>query len=163
MDLVERGAQIFDRLILAVAEHSPKDTLFSLRERMALTAEAVRGLRNVEVTSFSGLLVDYARRRGVGVILRGLRAYSDFEYEFQMALTNRKLSPDIETVFMMPKENHSYVSSSAVKQIAELGGNTAGFVPAVVRRALDKKFGHRRGAGRAHGQRRWGRSDVGES
>jgi pantetheine-phosphate adenylyltransferase len=140
MDLVERGADIFDHLILAVAVDSPKNTVFTLDERLALCRSCARRLPNVEVTTFDGLLVDYACSRGVNVLLRGLRAYSDFEYEFQMALTNRKLSPRIETLFMMPKENHSYLSSSTVRQVAALGGDTSGFVPPAVRRALEKKF-----------------------
>jgi pantetheine-phosphate adenylyltransferase len=140
MDLVERGADIFDKLILAVAENSPKSTLFTLEERLSMARHAVRQLKSVEVTPFSGLLVDFARARNVQVLLRGLRAYSDFEFEFQMALTNRRLAPELETLFMMPKENHSYLSSSTVKQIAALGADTAGFVPPVVRRALKKKF-----------------------
>jgi len=140
VDLVERSAEIFDRLILAVAVSSAKETLFPLEDRLAMAREVVRGLKNVVVCTFSGLLVDFARSRGVKVLVRGLRAYSDFEAEFQMALTNRKLAPEIETLFMMPKENHSYVSSSAVKEIAELGGDTREFVPAAVRRALARRF-----------------------
>jgi pantetheine-phosphate adenylyltransferase len=148
MDLVERGTDIFDRLILAVAEDTPKRTLFTLAERLAMAREAVGALPNVEVTPFNGLLVEFARKRKAQVLLRGLRAYSDFEYEFQMALTNRKLAPEIETLFMMPKENHSYVSSSTVKQIAALGADTSEFVPAVVRKALEKKFSEAGGAAR---------------
>jgi len=140
VDLVERSAEIFDRLILAVAVSSAKETLFPLEDRLAMACEVVRGLKNVEVCTFSGLLVDFARSRGVKVLVRGLRAYSDFEAEFQMALTNRKLAPEIETLFMMPKENHSYVSSSAVKEIAELGGDPREFVPAAVRCALARRF-----------------------
>jgi pantetheine-phosphate adenylyltransferase len=143
MDLVERAADIFDKLILAVAVHSAKQTLFTLDERLAMAREAVAGMKKVTVVPFEGLLVAFARTRGVHVLIRGLRAYSDFEYEFQMALTNRKLAPEIETLFMMPKENHSYVSSSTVKQVAELGGDIADFVPVVVQRALEEKFTNR--------------------
>jgi pantetheine-phosphate adenylyltransferase len=141
MDLVERGADIFDRLLLAVAVSTPKATLFSVEERVEMAREVCQGLRNVEIITFDGLLVEFARQKGIHVLLRGLRAYSDFEYEFQMALTNRKLAPDVETFFMMPKETHSYVSSSTVKQIAALGAVTSDFVPAVVVAALKRKFG----------------------
>jgi len=140
VDLVERSAEIFDRLILAIAASSPKETLFSMEERVAMAREVVRHMLNVEICTFDGLLVDYARSKGVRVLIRGLRAYSDFEYEFQMALTNRKLAPEIETLFMMPKENHSYVSSSTVKRVAQLGGNTSDFVPKPVRKALESRF-----------------------
>lgn len=140
MDIIERSAEIFPKLILAIAEDTPKDPLFSLEERIAMAREVVKGLLNVEVDSFSGLLVGYARRRSVRVLIRGLRAYSDFEYEFQMALTNRKLAPDIETLFMMPNEIHSYVSSSTVKEVARLGGDTSDFVPPAVEAALRAKF-----------------------
>jgi len=141
-DLIERSVEIFDRLILAVAVRTPKQTLFTLDERLAMAREVVEPLgHDVAVESFDGLLVEFARARGVRVLIRGLRAYSDFEYEFQMALTNRKLAPDIETLFMMPKETHSYVSSSTVRRVAELGGCVHGFVPPPVERALRRKFG----------------------
>jgi pantetheine-phosphate adenylyltransferase len=141
MDLIERSAEIFPRLILAVARETPKQTLFSAEQRLAMVGEVVNGLENVEVTIFDGLLIDYARRCGARVLVRGLRAYSDFEYEFQMALTNRKLAPEIETLFMMPKESHSYVSSSTVKEVARLGGIVDDFVPLPVSRALRERFG----------------------
>jgi len=140
MDLIERAAEIFERVILAVAESSSKSVGFSIDERVAMAQEAVQGVGNVEVNVFNGLLVDYASEQGAEVLIRGLRAYSDFEYEFQMALTNRKLSPDVETLFMMPKETHSYISSSAVNEIARLGGDTSGFVPAVVQAYLVRKY-----------------------
>ena len=140
LDLVERSAEIFDTLILAVAVSTSKATFFSMEERMSMAKEVVADIPNVEVTSFDGLLVEYARSRSVHVLVRGLRAYSDFEYEFQMALTNRKLAPQIETLFMMPKESHSYISSSLVKQVASLGGNVRDFVPPAVYRALRRKY-----------------------
>ena len=140
LDLVERGAELFDRLILAVAQATHKNPLFDLTERVAMAERIVRKFRNVEVDSFDCLLVDYARRRGARILVRGLRAYSDFEYEFPMALTNRKLAPEIETLFMMPKEIHSFVSSSIVRQLAELGGDTRQFVPEPVYRAIRKKW-----------------------
>ena len=143
LDVVERAAKIFPRLILAVSSVSTKAALFGLKERMAIAREAVKVFPNVEVESFDGLLVEYARQRGVQVLVRGLRAFSDFEFEFQMALTNRKLAPDIETIFLMPNENFSYVSSSIVRQIAELGGRVDEFVPVASCRALGRKIRRR--------------------
>ena len=143
LDVIERAAHIFDRLIVAVARHSRKRPLFSLEERVAMARAAVRPWAGVEVDAFDGLVVDYARAKGLHVLVRGLRAFSDFEYEFQMALTNRTLAPDIETLFLMTKEDYSYLSSSTVREIAELGGHTDAFVPDVVHTALKKKFGRR--------------------
>ena len=140
LDLIERSAEIFGQIILAVAAGSPKETLFSVDERVEMIGTVVRKMKNVEVVSFDGLLIDYAAERKVSVLIRGIRAYSDFEYEFQMALTNRKLSPDVETLFMMPKETHSYVSSSTVKEVARLSGDIRDFVPTPVSKALRKKF-----------------------
>jgi len=141
MDLIERGAELFESVVLAVAEEPGKDTLFTAEERVAMARESVSGFGNVEVDSFYGLLIDYVREKGARVLMRGLRAYSDFEYEFQMALTNRKLAPEIETLFMMPKEIHSYVSSSTVREVAELGGDISQFVPEAVARVLRERFG----------------------
>jgi len=144
MDLIERAAEIFPHVILAMAVDTPKTTLFTIEERLAMGREVVQGLPGtVEVLPFRGLLIDFARRQGASVLMRGLRAYSDFEYEFQMALTNRKMAPELETLFMMPKETHSYVSSSTVKKIARLGGDPSDFVPAPVRDALVAKFAGR--------------------
>ena len=141
LDLVERCAEIFPRLIIAVSADSPKKTLFTSAERVKMIQGVVQGikLKNVEVETFNGLLIDYAREKNVRVIIRGLRAYSDFEYEFQMALTNRKLAPEIETLFMMPKEIHSYVSSSTVKEVAALGGRIDDFVPDPIQRIIAEK------------------------
>lgn len=147
-DLVHRAARLFDRLILAISMNARKSPLFSIEERMEMGRKLVRGIPNVEVDCFDGLLVEYARRKGACTVLRGIRAFSDFEYEFQMALTNRQLAPDLETLFMMPKEIYSYVSSSVVREIAELGGDTSQFAPDFVCDALDRKFGRRKGAGR---------------
>jgi pantetheine-phosphate adenylyltransferase len=143
LDLVTRCSEIFGSLIVAVSADTMKKTLFSAQERAAMISDVVErlALKNVTVEIFDGLLINYARTKKVRVLIRGLRAYSDFEYEFQMALTNRKLAPEIETLFMMPKENHSYVSSSTVKEVAGLGGRTADFVPPPVQRALALKFG----------------------
>jgi pantetheine-phosphate adenylyltransferase len=142
VDLIERSASIFEGVVVAVAVDTPKKTLFSVEERVRMGREVVAelSLGNVEVCSFRGLLIDYARHRGVSVMVRGLRAYSDFEYEFQLALTNRKMAPEVETLFMMPKEVHSYVTSSMVREIARLGGDPTNFVPAPVLRALRRRF-----------------------
>jgi pantetheine-phosphate adenylyltransferase len=140
LDVVERAARIFPELIVAVAAVTGKSILFSQKERVALVKKAVAGLENVAVKPFDGLLVEYAREQGVSVLIRGLRAFSDFEYEFQMALTNRRLAPDIETLFLMPKQDYSFLSSTNVKQVASLGGNVDEFVPAAVAEALTAKL-----------------------
>ena len=140
VDVVHRAARLFDRLILAVAVGKRKDTLFSIKERMAMARSLAATLPNVEAVEFNGLLVDYVRQIGARVIIRGLRAFSDFEYEFQMALTNRKMAPDVEVLFMMPRETYSYISSSVVREIASLGGDTSKFVPPFVQTVLQQKF-----------------------
>jgi pantetheine-phosphate adenylyltransferase len=140
LDVATRAAQVFSRLTLAVAEDPRKTLMFTVEERMELARSSVKDLRNVEVVPFSGLLVNWARTRGIHTLIRGLRAFSDFEYEFQMALTNRKLAPDIETLFLMPNEDYSYVSSSMVREIAALGGDVDKFVPGPVALALKQKL-----------------------
>jgi pantetheine-phosphate adenylyltransferase, bacterial len=141
LDLLERASSLFERVILAVAADSKKSTaLFSCGERIAAASEVAAAMPNVAVKKIDGLLVDFMRSQNARVVLRGLRAYSDFEYEFQMALTNRKLAPEIETLFMMPKEEHSYVSSSTVREVARFGGDTSLFVPPTVERLLKAKF-----------------------
>ena len=140
LDVAARAAHVFEHLTLAVAEDPRKTLLFSVEERLELARTSVAGLANVEVVPFGGLLVNWARNRGIHTLIRGLRAFSDFEYEFQMALTNRKLAPDIETMFLMPNEDFSYVSSSMVREIAALGGDVGKFVPAVVAAALKRKL-----------------------
>ena len=140
LDVATRAAHVFEHLTLAVAEDPRKTLLFSVEERLDLARSSVAGLDNVEVVPFGGLLVNWARQRGIHTLIRGLRAFSDFEYEFQMALTNRKLAPDIETMFLMPNEDFSYVSSSMVREIAALGGDVDKFVPAAVAAALKKKL-----------------------
>jgi len=139
LDLIERGAKLFDRLLVAVLRNLEKDPLFDIAERVEMMAESTRQWPNVEVDVFEGLLVDYARRRGAQVILRGIRAVSDYEYELQMALMNRRLEPQIETVFMMPAETYSYLSSRLVKEIFRLGGPIHGLVPPVVEQRLRAK------------------------
>lgn len=140
-DVIRRAAHIFDHLVVAVAESHRKNTWFPHDERVRLIRTAVADLTNVEVMPFDGLLVQFARQINVGVLVRGLRAFSDFEYEFQMALTNRKLAPDMETVFLMTSEAFSYVSSTSVKEIWSLGGDTTDFVPECVQQALQAKRG----------------------
>ena len=140
LDVATRAAHVFDRLTLAVAEDPRKTLMFDVEERVALARECLAKLPNVDVVPFGGLLVDWARRRGIHTLIRGLRAFSDFEYEFQMALTNRKLAPDIETLFLMPNEDFSYVSSSMVREIAALGGGVGQFVPPAVAAALQRKL-----------------------
>ena len=157
LDIVKRGLAVFDRVRLAILVNSEKKPLFSVEERLAILREAFRGSPRLEVDTFSGLLVDYARSVGATVIIRGLRAISDFEYEFQMALMNRRLDPRIETVFMMPAESYSYVSSRLVKEVFGLGGRVSDLVPPVVERQLREKYGRtgeRAGARRKPGRRR---------
>lgn len=139
LDLIERGARVFDRLIVAVLRNVQKQPLFALDERVEMLKEATRGIDSVEIDVFDGLLVDYARRRNAGVILRGIRAVSDYEYELQMAMMNRKMEPRLETVFMLPAETFSFLSSSLVKEIAHLGGSVQGLVPPMVERRLKAK------------------------
>ena len=140
LDVIERASRIFPRIVIAVATNPGKNPLFSLEERIRLVRESTAHLEGIEVDNFDGLLVDFAESKGVGVIVRGLRAFSDFEYEFQMALTNRKLTPEIETIFLMPKQDYSYVSSSNVREVAALGGDPSLFVPEPVLRALKARF-----------------------
>jgi pantetheine-phosphate adenylyltransferase len=140
LDVVERAAKTFDELVIGVAGVTGKDTLFSQAERVELVRDALGDLANVVVEPFDGLLVTYAESQGASVLIRGLRAFSDFEYEFQMALTNRRLDPNIETFFLMPKQDYSFLSSTNVKQVASLGGNVSEFVPTGVERALRAKF-----------------------
>jgi pantetheine-phosphate adenylyltransferase len=139
LDLIERAEQMFDLLIVAVLKNVEKQPLFSVNERVEMLREVTKHWPGVEVDVFEGLLVEYARKRHAGVILRGIRAISDYEYELQMALMNRKLEPRLETVFMIPGEPYSYLSSRLVREIAQLGGPLEGFVPAVVEQRLRAK------------------------
>jgi len=139
LDLIERGAKIFDRLIVAVLQNLEKEPLFCVRERLEMLGEVTRRWPNVEIDVFDGLLMDYARKKKAQVILRGIRAISDYEYELQMALMNRKLEPSIETVFMMPAEMFSYLSSRLVREIARLGGSVRDLVPPIVEERLRAK------------------------
>ncbi len=139
VDIVARCLKVFDEVVIAILINSEKRPLFSVEERVEILREAYRGERRVRIDTFSGLLVEYAVAVGASVIVRGLRAVSDFEYEFQMALMNRRLDPRIETVFMMPAESYSYLSSRLVKEVFQLGGNVHKLVPAVVERRLREK------------------------
>ncbi len=139
-DLVKRGLRIFDHLIVGVAPNPKKNPLFSIEERLNLIRETVKGYKRVSVEMFDGLLVDYVTGREGVAIIRGLRAVSDFEYELQMALMNRRLSSDIETVFMMPSEEYSYLTATIVKEMSSLGGSVRGLVPSHVEKALKKRF-----------------------
>ncbi len=138
LDVIKRAARIFSKVIVAVAENTSKDVWFSGEERTAMLRQLTARISNIEVDSFNELLVDYVKRKRAKVVIRGLRALSDFEYEFQMALTNRGIAPDIETVFLMPHESYSYLSSSLIKEISGLGGSVKKFVPPVVEKYLKK-------------------------
>ena len=140
LDVLERAARLFDEVVVAVAFNEQKRSLFAVEERVALLVEAARAMTNVRVVRLDGLLVDFARQHQASAVVRGLRAVSDFEFEFQMALMNRKLEPGIETIFMMPAEKYTYLSSRIVKEIGRLGGDVAGFLPVCAAHALRAKF-----------------------
>ena len=140
LDVVQRAAKLFDRVIVAVAKNEGKNPLFGLKERVALVNQSIAHLPNVEADSFDSLLVEYVVGRKAQVIVRGLRAISDFEFEFQLALMNRKLDENIETIFMMPKDTYTFLSSHIVKEIARLGGDVNCFVPPHVQTAMARKF-----------------------
>ena len=140
IDIIKRAQEIFSEVIVAVAHNPHKKPLFSVKERVNLLKKATADLKGVEVRDFDGLVVDFARRNRAKVLIRGLRMLSDFEYEFQMALTNRKLAPDIETIFMMPHESYSYLSAKLLKEAVSLGADTSCFVPDFVEKALRGKL-----------------------
>lgn len=139
-DLIQRASKLFDKVIVAIAAHSGKQPAFALQERVALASQVLAGIDKVEVCGFDILLVEFARQKQANVILRGLRAVSDFEYEFQLTGMNRKLAPQIETLFLMPAEQYTYISSSLVKEVARLGGDVSGFVHDTVFQALRNKL-----------------------
>jgi pantetheine-phosphate adenylyltransferase len=139
VDIIERGARIFDEIIVAILANVEKTPLFSESERIEIIQDVFKGHSNVKVETFNGLLVDYAQRKNASVLVRGLRAVSDFEYEFQMALMNRHLAPGLETVFMMPAEQYTYISSRLIKEVFTLGGEITGLVPPVVEERLRAK------------------------
>src|SRR5262245_61688413 len=141
VDIIQRGSKLFDRIVIAILLNLEKAPLFTVQERVEIAREVFAAYPNVEVDTFDGLLVEYARRKRASVIVKGLRAISDFEYEMQMALMNRHLNPEVETVFMMPAEPYTYVSSRLVKEVVALGGSVSKLVPAVVEdRLRDKKL-----------------------
>jgi len=140
IDLIKRARKIFDQVIVAVADNPGKGPLFTVAERVALLTQATRSIPGVTVDAFDSLVVDYVRRKGARVVLRGLRMLSDFEYEFQMALTNRKLSGDVETIFMMPSEAYAYLSARLIKEAALLGADLSAFVPPFVAQALRRRL-----------------------
>ena len=143
IDLIKRALTIFDHVVVAVAHNPAKSPLFSVEERVAMLQRATRSLRGVTVDSFDSLVVDYVRRKQARVVIRGLRMISDFEYEFQMALTNRKLSQQVETIFLMPSESHAYVSARLIKEAAALGADLSPFIPDFVQKALKAKLASR--------------------
>ena len=149
LDVIHRAARLFDRVIVAIARNEGKGPFFTLAERRRLVEDSVTHLKNVEVDTFAGLLVDYVEKREAQAIIRGLRALSDFEFEFQLALMNRKLNERVETIFMMPKDAYTFLSSRIVKEIARLGGDVSAFVPVPVQAALAGTLRHRRGKRRA--------------
>jgi pantetheine-phosphate adenylyltransferase len=140
LDVIERARKLFDEVIVAVAHNDQKNPLFNLQERLDLLQATVGRLKNVEIAPLDGLLVDFAVARKATAVIRGLRAISDFEFEFQMALMNRKLNAKVETIFLMPKEEYTYLSSRIVKEIARLGGDVSGFVPPAVAKILGAKL-----------------------
>jgi pantetheine-phosphate adenylyltransferase len=140
IDIMRRGLKVFNKIIVAVAYNPQKNPLFSFQERIDMIKVATKGIEGLTVQSFKGLMIDFARKKKINVIIRGIRMVSDFEYEFQMALTNRKLAKTIETVFLMPSEEYSYVSSKLLKEASFLGANLKDFVPASVERKLKSKF-----------------------
>ena len=145
LDVIERAIKLFDRVVVAVAKNESKSPLFTLKERLDLVRLSVKHLKGVEADSFDSLLVNYVEQRKAQAIVRGLRAVSDFEFEFQLALMNRKLNEKVETIFMMPKDTYTFLSSRIIKEIARLGGDISGFVPAPVQKALLAKLRVRRG------------------
>ncbi len=140
IDLIKRALKIFDSVIIGVAHNPQKGILFSVEERVQMLKQATASLKNIEIEDFDGLVVDYVRKKGASVVIRGLRMISDFEYEFQMALTNRKLAEDVEIIFLMPSESYSYISSKLIKEAAQLGADLKDFVPPFVERELKSKF-----------------------
>jgi pantetheine-phosphate adenylyltransferase len=147
LDLIQRGSRMFDKLIVSILRNDSKQPLFSVEERFEMLREVVHVYPNVEVDSFGGLLVDYAVERGATVLLRGIRAISDYEYELQMALMNRRLQPGIETIFMMANETYSFISSRLVKEVFGLGGDITGLVPPTVEARMARRMANSKGRG----------------
>ena len=143
IDVIERALKLFDRVIVAVGDNPEKKLLFTTKERMEMLGESTKGLKNLEIDSFSGLLIDYVKQKNSKIIIRGLRAVSDFEFEFQRALMNRVVDDKIETVFIMTKEHYVYLNSSIIKEMAMFGGDINGMVPEIVEKKLKEKFSKR--------------------
>jgi pantetheine-phosphate adenylyltransferase len=141
IDLIQRGAKLFDHLVVAILNNPGKDPLFTVEERVEMLLESINGLSNVSVATFDGLMVDFARQQGASAVLRGIRAISDYEYEFQMALMNRRLAPEIETVFLQPAGRYSFVSSRMLKEVFSFGGEVTGLVPPNVLKRLRGRIG----------------------
>ena len=142
IDLIQRGARLFDHLIVAILVNPVKNPLFTIEERIEMLKEATSSMGNVSIATFDGLMVDFARQQGVSAVLRGIRAISDYEYEFQMALMNRRLAPEIETVFLQPAGRYSFVSSRMVKEVFSLGGDVTGLLPPSVLKRLRARLNH---------------------
>jgi len=140
LDIIERASKLFDKLIVAVLINSNKSPMFTVEKRMEFLEESCKGINNIEVASFDGLLIEFMKKKNANTIVKGLRAVSDFEYEFQMALMNRKLNPEIETIFMMTSNKYSYLSSSLIKEVAKFGGCVKGLIPEVVEKELYRKI-----------------------
>lgn len=140
LDIIERASKLFDKLIVGVGINNNKTSLFSVEKRLEFIEDSCKGIPNIEVDSFSGLLIEFMREKNANTIVKGLRAVSDFEYEFQMALMNRKLNPQIETIFMMTNNKYSYLSSSLIKEVAKYGGCVRGLIPEIVEKELYKKL-----------------------
>ncbi len=140
LDLIHRATQVFSKVVVAVAHNTHKHPFFSLDERLDMVRQATQKIPNIEVEVFQGLVIEYARRKGINVLIRGLRMISDFEYEFQMALTNRRLAHDVETVFLMPSENYAFLSSTLLKEAASLGADLSSFVPPFIAERLKARL-----------------------
>ena len=140
LDVIQRAVRVFDRVIVAVADNTAKDALFTISQRVEMLKQVTKDIKGVEVETFESLVIDYARRKKINVLIRGLRMTSDFDYEFQVALTNRRLAEDIETVFLMPSEHVSFVSSSILKEVASLNADISSFVPKIVEEKLKKRL-----------------------
>ncbi|HOX54056.1 MAG: pantetheine-phosphate adenylyltransferase [Candidatus Omnitrophica bacterium] len=140
IDLIKRASGIFEEVIVAVAHNPAKNPIFSVKERVSMLKEAVKNISNITVEDFDGLVIDFAKKKKINVIIRGVRMISDFEYEFQMALTNRRLADDIETIFLMPSEQYSFLSSKLLKEAAGLGADLSSFVPSFVEKEIKKKL-----------------------
>jgi pantetheine-phosphate adenylyltransferase len=141
IDLIQRGAKLFDHLIVSILNNPGKDPLFTVEEREEMLLESISGMKNVSVATFDGLMVDFARQQGATAVLRGIRAISDYEYEFQMALMNRRLAPEIETVFLQPAGRYSFVSSRMLKEVFSFGGDVSGLLPPNVLKRLQSRIG----------------------